>query len=74
MGFVCKVIIYATYARHHGLTNFNFPVTLIPLFQLCDCSALITVMCLVICLTNVSLQVLQKVDISANFAAVTYTP
>ena len=31
-GFVCKVLIYANYARHCGLTDFNSTVTLIPSF------------------------------------------
>ena len=69
LGFVCKVLIYMNYERCCGLTDFKFTVTLIPLFQLTDCFARVTVLCLVICLTYVSLQVLQRVYISVGFAA-----
>ena len=63
-GFVCKALFGMNYARHHGLANFNSIVTFMPSFQLNNCFACVTVMCLVICLTYVSLQVLQRLYIS----------
>ena len=60
---------FVNFVRHCELADFNSTVTLIPLFQLSGCSACVRVLCLVIFLPYVSLQVLQRMYISASFAA-----
>jgi len=62
---MCEVQIFAKFVRCYGLTDFNSTVTLVLSFQLSNCSICVTVPYLVICLTYVSLQVLQKSNISA---------
>ena len=71
-GFVCEVLICVNYARNLRLIDFNSTVRHICLFQLSDCLALLKVLCLVICLTYVSLytSTLKSIDIkSPDFAA-----
>ena len=59
-----RVLTSMNYARYHKLAHFNSIVTFMPSFQLNDCFACVTVLCLVLCLTYVSLQVLRRIYIS----------